>query len=63
MILIHQLQQTILHHENHLAILTNENIQLKEKIEYLQRKISELIQEKIQFLKNMNSSSSLEKTI
>jgi glycosyltransferase involved in cell wall biosynthesis len=63
MILIHQLQQTISNHENHLAMLTNENIQLKEKNDYLQRKISELIQEKIQFLKSKNSTTSLEKTI
>lgn len=49
--LIHQLQQSISVYEQRLAQITHENIKLTENNEYLQKKITGLIQEKISFLK------------
>ena len=49
--LIHQLQQSISVYEQRLAQITHENIKLAEKNDYLQKKITGLIQEKISFLK------------
>jgi hypothetical protein len=58
--LIHQLQQSISVYEQRLAQITHENIKLTEKNEYLQKKITGLIQEKISFLKEQKEKEQKE---
>lgn len=52
-----QNQQTVSNLEQHISQLTLENIKLKEKNDYLQNKITQLIQEKIKSIKDCKTES------